>query len=386
MRILLWCWFARWRAGLLKEISVVGEELLEKGGVTVTLFFLRGGGDEAVELVDHFWAAVGYWSKGDAVLVEVGGVIVGDLFDDEGEGGPCLGTLHAVVWLLVLDVAEEVEDVVGLGGYVFWGGDGVEVAVEEGLTLVEVALVEGGGIGGGGGGRYFFEVLGVDAWDGYAHASYVHDEATVAVYADDVALKACELSCGDAEEDAVAGVIVEGLEEEAYALGLCGVDAHEGTHLGIGDLGYLACATVFAEVDADEALCEVGLQGLGVALEEDQAADGGGLAVLHAVLVFLFVVADGLVHEIGHVVGLELALHALHFAVVEEEVWPCGDADFGVFLYLRTSRRVWLCNVDALWRNGVLVGCRKRIRTIRLHKFCSTLCLLSQSLWGIAFV
>jgi len=38
----------------LKEISVVGEELLEKGGVTVALFFLRGGGDEAVELVDHF--------------------------------------------------------------------------------------------------------------------------------------------------------------------------------------------------------------------------------------------------------------------------------------------------------------------------------------------
>lgn len=39
----------------------------------------------------------------------------------------------------------------------------MEVAVEEGLTLVEVALVEGGGIGGGGGGRYFFEVLGMDA-------------------------------------------------------------------------------------------------------------------------------------------------------------------------------------------------------------------------------
>lgn len=113
---------------------------------------------------------------------------------------------------------------------------------------------------------------------------------------------------------------MEGLEEEAYALGLCGVDAHEGSHLGIGDLGYLACATVFAEVDADEVLCEVGLQGLGVALEKDQAADGGGLAVLHAVLVFLLVVADGLVHEIGHVVGLKLALHALHFAVVEEEV------------------------------------------------------------------
>lgn len=39
----------------------------------------------------------------------------------------------------------------------------MEVAVEEGLTLVEVALVEWGGIGGGGGGRYLFEVLGMDA-------------------------------------------------------------------------------------------------------------------------------------------------------------------------------------------------------------------------------
>lgn len=39
----------------------------------------------------------------------------------------------------------------------------MEVAVEEGLTLVEVALVEGGGISGGGGGRYLFEVLGMDA-------------------------------------------------------------------------------------------------------------------------------------------------------------------------------------------------------------------------------
>lgn len=39
----------------------------------------------------------------------------------------------------------------------------MEVAVEEGLTLMEVALVEGGGIGGGGGGRYLFEVLGMDA-------------------------------------------------------------------------------------------------------------------------------------------------------------------------------------------------------------------------------
>lgn len=62
-----------------------------------------------------------------------------------------------------MDVAEEVEDVVGLGGYVFGGGDGVEVAVEKGLPLVEVALVEGGDISGGGGGCYLFEVLGMDA-------------------------------------------------------------------------------------------------------------------------------------------------------------------------------------------------------------------------------
>lgn len=39
----------------------------------------------------------------------------------------------------------------------------MEVAVEEGLTFMEVALVEGGGIGGGGGGCYLFEVLGMDA-------------------------------------------------------------------------------------------------------------------------------------------------------------------------------------------------------------------------------
>lgn len=40
----------------------------------------------------------------------------------------------------------------------------------------------------------------------------------------------------------------------------------------------------------------------------------------------------------------------------------------------------------AVWRNGVLVGDRRRIRTIRFHKFFSTLCRWLQTSGMVAIV
>ena len=57
----------------------------------------------------------------------------------------------------------------------------------------------------------------MDSRDGYAHTAHIHHKPSVAVDTDDIALETSQFACGDTQEDAVAGVIVEGLEEEAYA-------------------------------------------------------------------------------------------------------------------------------------------------------------------------
>ena len=73
----------------------------------------------------------------------------------------------------------------------------------------------------------------MDAADGDTHSSHIHNEATVTVDTDDVALESCQLSTGDAEQDAVAGIIMEWFEQETDTLRLSLVDAHKGTHLGV---------------------------------------------------------------------------------------------------------------------------------------------------------
>ena len=189
-------------------------------------------GDDAPQFAHHLAALLHDGVEVVFELLDEGGVVVAYLFDDEGEGAPCLVDAHAAGCHLGGDVAAQVIDVFGLGLDFLCGSDGVEIAVDEGLALMQVALIEDvlvcdhvvAWL-------HFFKLLGVHACYGCAHAAYVHDKAAVAVDADDVAFESGKVACGDAELDVVARIIMEGVKEEADALWRDLADAHEGLHL-----------------------------------------------------------------------------------------------------------------------------------------------------------
>ena len=214
-------------------------------------------------------------------------------------------------------------DVLCLGLYILGGLDGMEISVDEYLTLVEVALVEGAVLRDWFmSGCHFLKPLGMDSRDGYAHTTYIHHKPSVAVDTDDIALEASQFASGDTQEDAVAGVVVEGMKKEAYAAGVGRVDAHEGLHLDIRDDGNLSRAAVLAEVGLRKLLLEVGLCVGRLTLDEDEAAHGGCFLVLHLMMTSTAVVADGLMDEEALAVPCQLCLITTCFGVVNEEVGP----------------------------------------------------------------
>ena len=95
----------------------------------------------------------------------------------------------------------------------------MEIAIDEHLLFVKVALIEHIAVDSGLGGFHFFESLGMDSGYGYAHASYLHDELAVAVDADDISGHISHVASGDTEQDAVASIIMEWMKEKADALG-----------------------------------------------------------------------------------------------------------------------------------------------------------------------
>ena len=283
----------------------------------------RGGAEEGVELLEHLTALEEDGCQTIGLLLTGRGVVIDYLLDDEGEGAPCFIDAHAVLGQFGENMLMKERDVLCLGLYILSGLDGMEVSVDEYLTLVEVALVEGAVLRDWFlGGCHFLKPLGMDSRDGYAHTTHIHHKSPVAVDTDDIALEASQFACGDTQEDAVAGIVVEGMKEEAYAAGVGRVDAHEGLHLGVGDDGNLSRAAVLAEVGLRELLLEVGLCVGRLALDEDEAAHGGCFLMLHLMMTCTAVVADGLVDEEALAVPCQLCLITTCFGVVNEEVGP----------------------------------------------------------------
>ena len=182
-------------------------------------------------------------------LFEGWGVVVANLLDDEAEDEPCLGGEHPVLRKLRQYIIAQIVDVLGLWGDVLCGLYGMKKAVDKSLTLMEVTLVE----------RRAVEVcatslidllkmLSMHTGDSHTHATDIHDKTTVAVDANDVTFESCQVARGDAEEDAVASIIMERLKKETDTIGLRFVDAHEGSHLRIGYHSRLARTAVLAEI------------------------------------------------------------------------------------------------------------------------------------------
>ena len=316
-------------------------------------------GDELFHLLEHLGALLHDGGEIVPLLLNEGGIIVADLFDDEGEDAPGLVDVHAAGGHLREDVVVKVGDVLGLCLHFLCGLHGMEITVDEGLTLMQVALVEDVLVAEHVLiGLHFLELLGMHTCYGYADAAHTHHQTAVAVYADDVAFESCQLAGGDAKQDAVAGIVMEGVEEEADALGRGFADAHERLHLRVGYLGISACAAALAEMVVGETLVQIGSQEGCAPLKEDKTADGGGLLVEHFPVARPLVIAHGLVYEMGDAVLFQPLFYREYFAVMDKEIGPRTRVRVTTFLYLWASLAVWLRNVVALWRWSCLVGCR----------------------------
>ena len=103
----------------------------------------QGGAEEGVELVEHLTTLEEDGCQTIGLLLTGRGVVIGYLLDDEGEGAPCFADAHAVLGQFGEYMLMKERDVLCLGLYFLGGLDGMEISVDEYLTLVEVALVEG---------------------------------------------------------------------------------------------------------------------------------------------------------------------------------------------------------------------------------------------------
>ena len=103
----------------------------------------RGGTEEGVELQEHLTALEENGCQAIGLLLTGRGVVIDYLLDDEGEGAPCFADAHAVLGQLSEYMLMKERDALCLGLYILGGLDGMEISVDEYLSLVEVALVEG---------------------------------------------------------------------------------------------------------------------------------------------------------------------------------------------------------------------------------------------------
>lgn len=204
----------------LKHIAEGGEELLivgletDVGGVVEVW-----GIDEAFQFLQHLGSHIKDRSADGVGVIGEGGIVVANFFDDELECAPCFVNLHTAVSHLVENILAEIFYILCLCRHILGGFDRMKVAVDEHLLFVEIALIERVAIDSCCGRFHFFESFGMDSRYGYAHASNLHNELAVAVDTDDISGQVCHVACGDAEQNAVASVVMEGVKEEAYAFG-----------------------------------------------------------------------------------------------------------------------------------------------------------------------
>lgn len=163
------------------------------GGVSLFEVLLDiGFGKEGGEFVENFGALLKDWGEDIRELVDEGGVIVAYFFYYKGIGGPCFGEGDTTLCYFCQHVVSKVVDVFCLGCDFACGFHRVEVAVDDGFALLQVALIEWCWVAlvcfcG----FYFFEFLGMDTGYGNADATDVHNETTVAIYTNDIAFQAC---------------------------------------------------------------------------------------------------------------------------------------------------------------------------------------------------
>lgn len=183
------------------------------------VFILEGRGDAGYLL--HYLAA----SVDDGLevvfdIVEKGGVVVANLFYHEIEGGEGVLDVKALAEHVGMGLTEEHLDVLGLCRHLLGGLHLMEEGIDKGMTLMEIALVEGGTVLGVTVFVNFLETLSVDIGDGHSHAANIHHQSAVAGNADDIAFKAGIVARDNAQQGAVLGVIDERTEEEAQSVRL----------------------------------------------------------------------------------------------------------------------------------------------------------------------
>ena len=268
-----------------------------------------------------------------------------------------------------MGLTEEHLDILGLCRHLLGGLHLMEEGVDKGMTLMEIALVEGGTVLGATVFVYFLETFGVDIGDGHSHAADIHYQSAVAGNADDIALKAGIVTRDDAQQGAVLGVIDKRTEEEAQPVGLGLRDAHEGFHLVAGDDSHAAGAAVLAQLVQGQMLVEISLKLTGRTLEENQSAHRGCINLTHTAMVAATgQIFDSFVNEMMDAVLLELLFDGFDLAVVNKEVAPrCASRvcriflatrandywfRFGAFLHCWARWFFWLRKVGALWKRG----------------------------------
>ena len=104
----------------------------------------RRGAEEGVELLEHLTTLEEDGCQTIGLLLTGRGVVIDYLLDDEGEGAPYFTDAHAVLGQLSEYMLMKERDVLCLGLYILGGLDGMKISVDEYLSLVEVAQVEGG--------------------------------------------------------------------------------------------------------------------------------------------------------------------------------------------------------------------------------------------------
>ena len=389
---------------LIKHIAIVGAQLFILGFIALAQVFVLEGRGDAGYLLHNLAASIDDGLEVVFDVVEEGGVVVAYLFDHEIEGGEGVLDVKALAEHVGVGLTEEHLDVLGLCRHLLGSLHLMEEAVDKGMALMEIALVEGGTVLGVTVFADFLKALGVDIGDGHSHATDIHHQSAVAGNADDIAFKAGIVARDDAQQGAVLGVIDKRTEEEAQPVGLGLRDTHEGLHLVTGDGSHAAGAAVLAQLVHGQMLVQIGLELAVRTLEENQSAHRGRLNLTHTAMVAATgQIFDSLVNEMRDAVLLELLFDGFDLAVVNKEVAPrrasrvcriflATRADgcwfrFGAFLHSWARWCFWLRKVGALWKRGAFkwlkalgfVGCRWRTRAILLHKLSSTLCLLGWS-------
>lgn len=206
---------------------------------------------------------------------------------------------------------------------------------------------------------HHLEGLAMDSRDGNAHATDIHDKATVAVDADNIALKTGKGTGNETQFDVATGIILERMKQETNALWRCLHHTHERAHDAIRDDGRKMGAAIIHEIMAGKVCIKIILQFLRRTLQEHKAADGRLLYCLNATGMLAALVNYSLMHEMAHIIPGKLLRKYVYLAVMNEKIAPfCLQRlhilhiRTGIFLYHRTGI-LRLGNIDALWNTNL---------------------------------